>query len=163
METVALVPDDLAGVEEFFRRHADAVLRLCRRITRNDADAEDARQEAFLALQRHHPRLDPDSNPLGWLFRTAANAALKLRTRRGPLPPPAAPEEPRLLDAEEDLARLRDSIERLPEPYRTVVIERFRHGREPAEIARALGMPAGRVRVHLFRALEMLRHRTRVP
>ena len=150
---------DVGGVAAFFERYSAAVLRLCRRLSATEEDAEDARQEAFLQLQRHWARLDPDSNPVGWLFKTAANAALKIGARRSAAPAEAV-EESRtarpVLDAE-DRQKISVALRALPGEYRTLIRERFHEGRTPADIARGLRVPAGRVRVQLCRALRLLR------
>src|SRR5690606_31948404 len=58
---------------------------------------------------------------------------------------------------DEHLSRVRGAIDALPPPYREVAILRLVHGLEPIAIARALGRPAGTVRVQCLRALEQLR------
>lgn len=151
-------PAEVESVEAFFERYSAAVLRLCRRFTSGVEDAEDARQEAFLQLQRHWGRLDPELNPVGWLFRTAAHAALKIRRR-----PSACLENsetagsaPPVLMAE-DQERIAAAVRALPRDYRELIQERFHKGRTPSDIARRLGIPPGRVRVQLCRALRILR------
>ncbi len=145
-------------VQAFFEKYSAAVLRLCRKLSATEEDAEDARQDAFLQLQKHWSRLDPASNPVGWLFRTAAHAALK--TRRHPGPPDSKVED--LLEAPPVLAaenreRIASGLRALPEEYRRLIRYRFHEGRNPAEIARRLGIPPGRVRVQLCRGLRLLR------
>src|SRR5436190_870320 len=49
------------------------------------------------------------------------------------------------------------AIDALPDPYRSVLVLRFRHGMEPAEIANALGLPPGTVRSHIHRGLERVK------
>jgi RNA polymerase sigma-70 factor (ECF subfamily) len=154
-------------VHTYFERCSPAVLRLALRITRNEADAEEVRQEVFLKLQEYLPRLDRTGNLAGWIFRTATTVSLKARDRRLRLVPdlgecvghPSAPGVPDGLEA--DLARVSRALERLPESPRRLLLERFRDGRSPAEIARRLGLAAGSVRVQLFRAMEILREALR--
>lgn len=152
---------DAIDVGALFDRYGDAVRRLCRRLTGNDADAQDAAQEAFLQLQRHAERLDPGGNPLGWLFRTAANAALKLRRRRlAPLPPEDAAEcGP--VESVVDAGEIHRAIDSLPPEDREILSARFREGIPPAAIAARLGIQAGAVRTRLCRALQTLRLRLR--
>ena len=149
---------DADAVAAFFERYSAAVLRLCRRMTANEEDAEDAQQEAFLQLQRHWNRLNPQLNPVGWLFRTAAHAALKIRQRRpARMDSVENPESaPPFLTAE-DQEKIAAAVRVLPRDYRALIQERFHGGRTPADIARKLGVPPGRVRVQLCRALRILR------
>jgi len=48
-------------------------------------------------------------------------------------------------------------VDTLPEKARMVVILRYQEDLEPAEIARALGMPINTVKSHLRRSLALLR------
>src|SRR5204862_2338590 len=60
------------------------------------------------------------------------------------------------LDAEWSAA-LADALDRVPEPYRVVLILRLQHGMEPTQIAHALQRSPGAVRVQLHRGREILR------
>src|SRR5579859_2749419 len=150
-------------VKAYFDQFSPAVLRLARKITRNDAAAEEVRQEVFLKLQVHLPNLDPSGNMAGWLFRTATTVSLQLRRRRlsslkegdetVPGPDPSTSDD----DLESDLTKVALALQGLPEPQRRMIVERFRDGRTPGQIASRLGLPPGTVRVQLFRAMELLR------
>ena len=150
-------------VRAYFERCSPAVLRLARRITRNEADAEEVRQEVFLKFQEYLPKLDREGNLAGWIFRTATTVALKARQRRLRFvsnPGESITESSTPLSGEPleaDLTRVSQALEQLPEPSRRILLERFRDGRSPAEIARRLGLAAGSVRVRVFRALDAVR------
>jgi RNA polymerase sigma-70 factor (ECF subfamily) len=64
--------------------------RLCRRVVGNDADAQDALQEALIAIARGIRRYDGRAAFTTWSYRVATNACLdELRKRRRrPLPDP---------------------------------------------------------------------------
>ncbi len=72
-------------IEEHYRRFGPMVLRRCRRLLRNDAQAEDAMHDVFVAVLRAEARLR-DEAPAGLLLRVATNVCLnRLRaTRRRP-------------------------------------------------------------------------------
>ena len=69
-------------IEEHYRRFGPMVLRRCRTLLRNDAQAEDAMHDVFVAVLRAEDRLR-DEAPAGLLLRVATNVCLnRLRTRR---------------------------------------------------------------------------------
>ncbi|QJW98624.1 RNA polymerase sigma factor [Frigoriglobus tundricola] len=82
--------NDLSALELLVRRHADAVWAACRRLSRCEADAEDAFQAAFLALIRGAGQVR--ARCVGaWLHRVAAHAALHLRRLAARQHGPAGP------------------------------------------------------------------------
>src|SRR5260221_13674967 len=66
--------------DDLYKCHAEKMLRIAYRITRNREDAEDAVQECFLNAFLHLKNFDGRSRFFTWLTRIAMNAALmKLR------------------------------------------------------------------------------------
>ncbi len=85
---------DAEAFKDLAKRHVDMVFATCRRILGNDADAEDATQDCFIALIR--ARREPGSYLGPWLHRVATNMSLKrLRAEKWRWPrnsvAPAAP------------------------------------------------------------------------
>ena len=69
-------------IEEHYRRFGPMVLRRCRTLLRNDAQAEDAMHDVFVAVLRAEDRLR-DEAPAGLLLRVATNVCLnRLRAIR---------------------------------------------------------------------------------
>jgi RNA polymerase sigma factor (sigma-70 family) len=65
-------------------RHAEMILRVTFRITRNREDAEDAVQDSFMSAFVHLTNFDERSRFATWLTRIAINSALgQLRKKRG--------------------------------------------------------------------------------
>jgi len=74
---------DSAAFESLVMPHRDAILRLARRILRNQEDAEDVVQIALLEAFRHLNAFEGRSRFSSWLHRIATNAALmRLRASR---------------------------------------------------------------------------------
>jgi RNA polymerase sigma factor (sigma-70 family) len=155
---------DPAAFELLVRRHAGAVWAAAFRVLRNETDAEDAFQAAFLALLRRSKQVRSASVG-GWLHRVAVHAALKLRERSAR----AAPTEPAQLDAipaplaeppdAEAAAVVHEELARLPERDRLPVVLCDLEGMSHAEAAKALGWPVGTVSGRLSRARAKLRAR----
>src|SRR4051812_47569542 len=85
-----------AGDQDAFElllwRHAGTVLGVCRRLLRDERDAEDSFQATFLALARRAGSVGRSGSVGGWLYRVARRAAQRARSgaaaraaREGPL------------------------------------------------------------------------------
>jgi RNA polymerase sigma-70 factor (ECF subfamily) len=85
---------DESAVAEAYRLYAAAIWRRSFTILRNEAAALDVSQEVFVRCLRHHPRLRPGRELLGWLYRVATNLCLNhLRDEKaGPAADPAPAE-----------------------------------------------------------------------
>ena len=174
----ALRAGDDRAYERLVREHGGRMLAVARRILRNDEEARDALQEAFLLAFRGLPRFAGQSRLATWLHRIVVNAALmKLRSRRAhpeesiePLLPtfledghstatygewPESAE--RLLERAEVRRRVRASIDRLPATYRTVLLLRDIEELDTGEVATALGISPNAVKIRLHRARQALR------
>ena len=150
-------------------RHGGMVLRACRGVLGNDADAGDAFQAAFLALARRGPALWVRESVGPWLHRVAVRAATRARRqaerrraieRRAAiagrdLARPAADD----VDARDRAAAVHAEVDRLPEHYRVAVLLCDLEGRTIEEAARDLGCPVGTVKSRLSRARDRLRAR----
>ena len=75
--------DDHAAFETLMRRHNSRLFRVARAILRDDVDAEDALQDAYLDAYRHIGDFRGDAQLATWLTRIVINHALmRLRRRR---------------------------------------------------------------------------------
>ena len=148
---------DAAALEQLLRNHAPAVDKVCRRICADPTDAEDASQEALIAIVRGLARFDRRSSLSTWIHRVAANACLDevRRVRRRPLAAGEAVhgEVPSVEPGPEDEAMgaqtrgdLQLALASLPEDFRVAVVLRDVADLEYVEIADILGVPVGTVR-----------------
>ncbi len=147
-------------------RHGPMVLRVCRRVLRDEHDAQDAFQATFLVLVRSAGAVRRQDSVASWLhgvaLRVSARARVELaraagttprhRVGRGPQDRPAdgdsTPELATILD--EELARL-------PERYRAAVVLCYLEGQTCEAAACRLGWPVGTVKSRLARGRERLR------
>ena len=173
-----IVGGDRRAFEELMRRHNTALFRAARAIVRDDADAEDVLQEAYLSAYRHLPDFRGDARLSTWLTRIVINQALgRLRARRrdnvvallddrpaGSVQPmeqamdedPGASPETGAMRAE--LRRLLETkIDALPLAFRTAFILREVEEMTIEETAECLGVPEATVRTRVFRARALLR------
>jgi RNA polymerase sigma-70 factor (ECF subfamily) len=162
----------LAGERELFevlmRRHDARVYRAVRAILRDEDEAEDAMQAAWLHAYQHLGGFAGAAAFSTWLVRIAVNEALgrlRRRSRLVPLPDPGEeePMQERPQDPEERAAAreavqlLERAVDRLPAPYRTVFVLREVEQLSTREAAEALGIGEEALKVRLHRARAMLR------
>jgi RNA polymerase sigma factor (sigma-70 family) len=157
---------DEAAFELLVWRHSKTVLRVCRRILRDEHEAEDAFQAAFVALACRAAAIRKRASLGGWLYRVAYRIALDAQARRArrvarqqPLDdPPAGDGDPAAEAQGREMGRLLDAeVNRLPEKYRVPFLRCCCDGESSAAVARELGCPTGTVESWLTRARQRLR------
>ncbi|MGH9210720.1 MAG: RNA polymerase sigma factor, partial [Acidimicrobiales bacterium] len=148
---------DRGALDALLRRHYDRIWALCRRLSGNDADGQDATQEALIAIARGLRLFDGRAAFTTWSYRVATNACLDEMRRRSRRPVPAATDELPVADPGPlpDHAIERIDIDAalalLPEDFRVVVVLRDLCDVEYADIAAMLGLPPGTVRSRIAR------------
>jgi RNA polymerase sigma-70 factor (ECF subfamily) len=166
-----LVAKTLAGdtraLTTLMRLHHRTLYRTARAILRDDAEAEDAVQEAYLQAFRALASFRGDSKLSTWLVRIAANEAL-MRLRRNAKAAARTDVEPdelvsraagpeRTAQGSELRQLLEAHVGALPEGYRAVFMLRAVEELSVEETAAALGIPEATVRTRYFRARNLLR------
>jgi RNA polymerase sigma factor (sigma-70 family) len=163
--TAYVARGDGAAFAGLVRRHGPMVLGVCRRLTGDPHDAEDAFQATFLVLARKAAAVRPRDAVGGWLYgvarrtaRDARRAAGRRRAREGPMADLPHPPDP---DAAWDDIRtvLDEELARLPAGYRLAVVLCDLEGRPRREAARHLGVPHGTLSNRLAAARRMLARR----
>ena len=160
-----ILSGDLRAMEVLMRLHNRTLFRTARAILRNDADAEDAVQDAYVQAYRKLGSFRGESKLSTWLVRIAANEAL-MRRRRNPSSAEVPEQQEAVSDApgpQDDAERaqmrrlLEAHIDALPDPYRAVFVLRAVEELDVGETAAALGIPEATVRTRYFRARGLMR------
>jgi RNA polymerase sigma factor (sigma-70 family) len=153
---------DEGAFHEIVRRHGAMVHGVCRRVLRNDADADDAFQAVFLVLVRKADSVRPGNRLGNWLYGVAVNVARKgrevlARRRTHELVGDVAQAE---ASATGELREVIDEeLTRLPADYRAAVVACDLEGRTRKEAASQLGWNEGTVASRLARARAILADR----
>lgn len=152
---------DLAAFETLFRQHQADVYRWTVRMVRDPAAAEDLTIETFWRIYRAHARFDPARSFGAWARKVATNAALDhLKTARPEVAllqdfPAKAAADP---DVRRDIReRTQQAFRRLPAKLQVAATLALIEEQPYKEIAEALGISVGAVKLRLFRALRQLR------
>jgi RNA polymerase sigma factor (sigma-70 family) len=161
-----LAGDDQPAFEAIVRRHGSLVLRVCRRVLGNAADAEDAFQATFMFLAQRAGSIRKKDSLASWLHgvahRMATNARRAASRRRrherqaGPVPPP----NPAWQAAWREVQSVLDEeLQALPESYREPLIRCCLEQKCCDEVARELGLEEPAVRQRLSRGRKLLERR----
>ncbi len=169
-----------ARFEALVAEHLDGLYRTALRLTRNPGAAEDLVQEAMLRAWRSFHTFREGTNIRAWLYRILVNAHYD-RHRKETREPDVIPEdvsdfymyakareradlteagnpEVQVLDQILD-AEVRDSLESLPLPFRTVLLLVDVEGFSYKEAAEILGVPVGTVMSRLSRGRHALQQK----
>ena len=161
------------------RRHNQLLFRTARSILHDDRDAEDAVQDAWLQAYRSIAQFRGDARLSTWLTRIVVNASIARARKRSrsaevmQLYPgahntinddseagmdEAANQSPEVGAMRAQARRmLEQSIDALPETFRTVFVLRAVEEMSSEEVAHALDIPEATVRSRFFRARAQLR------
>jgi RNA polymerase sigma factor (sigma-70 family) len=157
---------DESAFELLVWRHGPMVYGVCRRILRDEHDAEDAFQATLLVLARKARSIGSGESVGGWLYKVAYRVALRARdgtVRRARHEKHAATREA-AADPQpgEGLARdelrlvLDEELNRLPQRHRAPVVLCYLQGLTNEEAARQLRCPVGTLKTRLARARRLL-------
>lgn len=156
---------EVALFEVLMRRYNQRVYRTARAVLRDDHEAEEAMQEAWVRAYASLASFAGRARFSTWLTRIVLNHAIecdRLRRRTQHLDGDAA-EAPEARSAEQQTLaeELRRALERavgdLPDVYRTTFMPRAVEGLSTAEAAECQDLPEETVRTRLHRARKLLR------
>jgi RNA polymerase sigma factor (sigma-70 family) len=160
-----LVRGDESALEVVYDRWSALVHTYALRALGDAHDAEDVTQQVFVAAWRSRHTLTPSPSALpAWLIGIARHKIADVRAARArdvrrseaaaALPVDMVDQS----DDEEVAERLvvRQAVEDLPDPRRTIVLLAFWQGLSHTEIAETVGLPLGTVKSHVRRGLIQL-------
>jgi RNA polymerase sigma-70 factor (ECF subfamily) len=161
---INLSPPDF---EQVFLPHLDAAYNLARWLLRNDQDAEDAVQEAFLRAHKSFSRFRGEAGK-PWLMTILRNVCYTMlkKARSHETPEPFDEElhqEAGQADAREAVRQkanaetLHAALHKLPVEFREIIVLHDLEGLAYKEIATVAGIPIGTVMSRLARARARLR------
>lgn len=163
---------DRSAIGPLYSAHATRAIRTAFLITRNRSAAEDAVQEAFVQVLRTIGALRDPAAFRPWFYRIVVNAAKRSMRRAWRILPIAQPQAEQIdlgpspdevAIGQEETAQVRNALASLPESQREILVLRYYTDLTEAEIAEALGLPAGTVKSRLYRAREALGSRLADP
>jgi len=162
-------PAESLSPEALARLYLRRVYGFCRSMLRNERDAEDACQEVFLTVMRRWDQLGTVHQPLSWLMKGARLTCLWVRRKRrnevgieeSEIDAPCDPGPP--IDHGTERGRVQEALEQLPERYQSVLTMHYQQGMSQEEIAEAMELSRGALRVLLHRAVMRLRQKVKKP
>jgi len=157
--------------EVLMRRYNQRLYRVARAIVRDEAEAEDVMQQAYVSAYAHLGQFAQRARFSTWLTRIAVHEALARNRRRGRLTEMDAmpetdgsgvwvsrgPDPERQAMTGEIRQALEASLDALPDSHRSVFVLRAVEGLSTAETAECLGLSEENVKTRLSRSRAMLR------
>jgi RNA polymerase sigma-70 factor (ECF subfamily) len=153
-------------------KYQNRIIKLVSRYVRDQSDAQDIAQDAFLKAYRALPNFRGDSAFYTWLYRIAINTAKNYIVSLSRRPAEARIENAdgekldldelqkdiatpeNVLLADEIKQTIIEAMNKLPEDLRVAITLREVDGLTYEEIAEAMDCPIGTVRSRIFRARE---------
>jgi RNA polymerase sigma-70 factor, ECF subfamily len=153
--------------EILMRRYNQRIYRVIRSVLRNEDEAEDVMQQAYLSAFTHLDQFVGASSFATWLTRIALNEAFARIRKQKRFVDVEAQEEPTPMDrtpearaqSRELAALLESAVETLPDLYRTVFMLREVEELSTQEAAACLEVSEEVIKVRLHRARGLLRER----
>jgi len=154
---------DAAALDRLLVAARPLVLGRCRRFLPNELDAEEAAQDALLAISRHIGSYEGRAKFTTWMFRVTSNAAIgryrKLKRRRSVLQEPPEQAAPGSTPSVRTGARIDvlEAAERVDRKFVEPVLLRDLCELEYADIAELLDLPLGTVKSRIHEGRTQLR------
>jgi RNA polymerase sigma-70 factor (ECF subfamily) len=167
---------DASAFRAIMQKHNRRLYRIARTILRNDADAEDALQDAYVSAFANLASYRGESTLATWLSRIVMNEALGRLRQKRPIVDLAALEHERSEaeiiqfsqstlndDPERTMAQrqilqlVEQATDNLPEAFRLVFVTRLIEGMSVGETSELLGIKPETIKTQLYRARQLVR------
>ncbi|NNE36674.1 MAG: RNA polymerase sigma factor RpoE [Gammaproteobacteria bacterium] len=166
---------DKAAFDLLVIKYQSRIINLVMRFVRNQADAMDVTQEAFIKAYRAMPNFRGDSAFYTWMYRIAVNTAKNFLAVQAKKRLPEVDQDPSEMEQIDEGTALKElenpenmlltseirdtivkAIENLPDDLRTAITLRELEGLSYEDIAVVMDCPIGTVRSRIFRAREAI-------
>jgi RNA polymerase sigma-70 factor (ECF subfamily) len=152
---------EIDAFEELVRQFQGDVYAWIVRIVRDPNIAEDLTVETLWRIYRARHQFRPDGNFAAWARRIATNLALDHLRRKRPeqslLAEPTGPPPTDQILQQETRQKIQQAFRRLPPKLQVAATLALVEQRPYDEIADALGISVGAVKLRVFRAVRILR------
>lgn len=177
-EDIQLVEQALKGnqaaYERLMKKYKSTISFVLLRIIQDKSEVEDIVQEVFINTFKSLSTYKKQYSFFSWIYKIAMNKGIDylrkkklqtfsidkpISTKNGELQleiPDSTYEPDKQIIASERAAIVQWAIEQLPAKYKKVIIMRHQEEKDYSEIAKELKLPIGTVKVHIFRARELL-------
>ena len=153
-----------SAVEQLLEDYYDYIFSICRKVTGNIDDANEATQETLISVVRNIASFKSTAKFSTWVYRIATNAALdeiRKKVRRPTtefnedtvIPPTTKSLEDSLIDNID----LDNALQNLSEEFRIVLVLRDQLGASYEEISEILGIASGTVKSRIARARQKMK------
>jgi RNA polymerase sigma-70 factor (ECF subfamily) len=158
-----VIAGETALFELIVRRYNQRLYRAAKAILKDEAEAEDVMQEAYVRAFEKLDQFAGNAKFSTWLTKIAvyeALARLRKRHREGDMPEIInSGDSPERITYDVEIRRaIEDAVETLPPLYRSVFVLRDVEEMSGAETAECLGITEETVKTRLHRARNLLRH-----
>ena len=153
-----------SAVEQLLEHYYDYIFSICRKVTGNVDDANEATQETLIKIVRNIPSFKSTAKFSTWVYRIATNAALDEIRKKNRRPTSEFNEDTivpqttkNLEDSLIDSIDIDNALQNLPEEFRIVLVLRDQLGTSYEEISEILGVASGTVKSRIARARQKMK------
>jgi RNA polymerase sigma factor (sigma-70 family) len=165
---------DQSAYVRLMKKYKSTINHVLFRVVQDPDEVEDITQEVFINAFKSLKSFKKEYSFFSWIYKIALNKGIdylrkkKIQTLSLDKPieseesdyryevPDSTYEPDKSIIAKERATFIQQAIDKLPAKYRKVIIMRHQEEKDYGEIAKELKLPIGTVKVHIFRARELL-------